>query len=153
MSDTCKSRPMGFSDIDALVSLELASFSVPWSRQMLEEELYNPQACYRVLECQGRIAGYAGMWKILDEGHITNIAVHPDFRRNGYGRRLICELLDIARREGIIAVTLEVRVSNLPAISLYESLGFKQEGRRKRYYSDNNEDALIMWLRIDEKDS
>ncbi len=147
MSDAT-TRPMCLADIDRLVPIELASFSVPWSRNMLEDELYNDKAYYLVAEHQGRVAGYAGMWQIFEEGHITNIAVDPAFRRLGIGSLLLDDLIAYAKAQGIQALTLEVRVSNAPAISLYESKGFIAEGRRKRYYSDNNEDALIMWLRL-----
>jgi ribosomal-protein-alanine N-acetyltransferase len=141
-------RPMCFSDIDRLVPIELASFTVPWTRQMLEDELYNGNAYYLVAEYRGQVAGYAGMWKIIDEGHITNIAVDPAFRRLGLASLLLEDLIAYAKAQGIQALTLEVRVSNTPAISLYEGKGFKVEGRRRKYYSDNNEDALIMWLRL-----
>ncbi len=139
-------RAMSHHDLEAILELEHKCFSIPWSRGMFEDELYNPNAFYMVLEVSGQICGYAGLWKILDEGHITNVAVHPDFRRSGYGRRLIDALIDYAKKCELIALTLEVRVSNIAAISLYESFGFKPQGRRKHYYSDNNEDALIMWL-------
>ena len=85
----------------------------------------------------------------MDEGHITNVAVRPEFRRKGFARKLLQDLIDHARTSGIKSLTLEVRVSNLPAIRLYESFGFKVEGRRKQYYADNREDALIMWLRLE----
>jgi ribosomal-protein-alanine N-acetyltransferase len=88
------------------------------------------------------------MWRIADEGHITNLAVRPGFRRRGFARQLLQDLIDYARKNHIGSLTLEVRVSNLPAIRLYESFGFRVEGRRKNYYADNNEDALIMWLRL-----
>lgn len=141
-------REMRYSDLDALEAVEQASFSIPWTRGMLEEELFNIRARYRVIEYQGTIAGYIGMWQILDEGHITNVAVRPEFRRMGLAKRLLQDLIDYARDNGIVSLTLEVRVSNLPAIRLYESFGFRTEGRRKHYYADNNEDALIMWLRL-----
>ncbi len=139
-------RAMTHQDIDAILALEEKCFSLPWTRGMFEDELYNPNAFYLVLEISGQICGYAGLWKIIDEGHITNVAVHPDFRRSGYGKRLIEALVDYAKMSELIGLTLEVRVSNVAAISLYERFGFKASGRRKRYYSDNNEDALIMWL-------
>ena len=139
-------RIMEYKDIDSILDLEHKCFSLPWSKGMFEDELVNPNAIYLVLEISGRICGYAGMWKIINEGHITNVAVHPDYRRKGYGTLLIKSLIQYAMDNGIEALTLEVRVSNTAAISLYESLGFRVEGRRKRYYSDNNEDAYIMWL-------
>lgn len=139
-------RTLSYNDLDAILELEHKCFSIPWTRGMLEDELYNANAFYTVLEVSGQICGYAGLWRILDEGHITNVAVHPDFRRSGYGRQLVGALIDYAKSCGLVALTLEVRVSNAAAISLYQSFGFRVEGRRKRYYSDNNEDALIMWL-------
>jgi ribosomal-protein-alanine N-acetyltransferase len=148
MDEAFAIRQMCYSDLDEIAEIEKLSFPIPWSRDMLEDELFNPRAWYRVAAFEGRIAGYAGMWKILDEGHITNIAVHPDFRRRGLGAALLRDLIEHAESCGINALTLEVRVGNKPAICLYESLGFTVEGRRKRYYQDNHEDALIMWLRI-----
>ena len=139
-------RNMERKDLDSIMIVEHGSFSIPWSISMFEDELFNPQAHYLVIEFSGKVCGYAGYWKILDEGHITNVAVHSDFRRLGYGRRLISALMNHAKELGVNSMTLEVRVSNIAAISLYESFGFRVEGRRKRYYSDNNEDALIMWL-------
>jgi ribosomal-protein-alanine N-acetyltransferase len=140
---------MKHEDLDSIMELEHKSFSVPWTRGMFEDELYNPSAYYLVLEISGKVCGYAGFWKILDEGHITNVAVHPDFRRSGYGRLLISSLIANAKEYGITALTLEVRVGNIPAISLYESFGFRTSGRRRHYYPDNKEDAFIMWLHFD----
>jgi ribosomal-protein-alanine N-acetyltransferase len=148
MNEHAVIREMRYSDLDELAALEQASFSVPWTRGMLEEEYFNSLARYRVIECQETIAGYIGMWRIADEGHITNLAVRPGFRRRGFARQLLQNLIDYARKNHIGSLTLEVRVSNLPAIRLYESFGFRVEGRRKNYYADNNEDALIMWLRL-----
>lgn len=142
-------RQMCFTDLNELMAIEQASFTVPWTRGMLEDELYNSHAWYRVIEADNKIAGYAGMWKILDEGHITNIAVHTDYRRRGLARSLILDLIDHAKSCAIHALTLEVRVSNTPAVSLYEAMGFTVEGRRKRYYPDNREDALIMWANLE----
>lgn len=139
-------RQMEFNDLDGVMRVEHKSFTLPWTKGMFEDELYNPQAHYLVLEVSGEIAGYAGYWKILDEGHITNVAIHSDYRRLGYGRRLIQALIEQAKAMDIVAMTLEVRVSNNPAISLYQSFGFQTEGIRKRYYTDNQEDAAIMWL-------
>ena len=95
--------------------------------------------------------GYAGMWIILDEGHITNIAVDPTYRRQGIGQGLLDELTKLAVERGAIAMTLEVRVSNAEAQSLYTKLGFVPRGIRKGYYQDNKEDALIMWRELGEE--
>jgi len=141
-------RPMERRDLDEIAEMEKMCFSLPWTRTMFEDELFNPDAYYLVAETDGKTVGYIGFWKILDEGHITNIAVHPDFRRRGYGRELIAAMIGKAKELGITAVTLEVRISNKTAISLYESFGFLAAGVRKKYYSDNDEDALIMWLEL-----
>jgi ribosomal-protein-alanine N-acetyltransferase len=99
----------------------------------------------------GQVAGYCGFWLILDEAHITNIAVHPEFRGKGYGKRLLQYVMERARRLGALKMTLEVRVSNHVAQSLYEKMGFVRSGVRKGYYTDNKEDALIMWVTLNEQ--
>lgn len=142
-------RPMVLTDLDQVMVVEHVSFTLPWTRKMLEDELFNSQAYYFVLEVSGLICGYGGYWKILDEGHITNVAIHSDYRSMGYGRRLLGALIEHARSMEIGAMTLEVRVSNHSAIALYQAYGFESAGIRKRYYSDNQEDALIMWLSFD----
>jgi len=140
---------MEYKDLDAVLDLEQKCFDVPWTRGMFEDELFNPSAVYLVAEDDGKVCGYAGMWKIIDEGHITNLAVHPDYRGKGYGKMLIQSLISYSRGNGISAITLEVRKSNIPAITLYESFGFDRAGLRKNYYPNNNEDAIIMWLYLD----
>lgn len=141
-------RPAENRDIDSIVEIEQKSFRIPWSKQMIEDEFFNPNAHYLVAEVMGKIVGYAGFWKILDEGHITNVAVHPDYRGSGYGRELIAVMVDKAKELDITKMTLEVRVSNNVAISLYKSFGFVSAGIRKKYYADNDEDAMIMWLKL-----
>lgn len=141
-------RSMEDKDLDGVHQVEESCFSSPWTRYMFEDELYNLNAHYLVIKIDSKIIGYVGFWKILDEGHITNVAIHPDYRKLGYGKALIAALIQKAREPDIIALTLEVRVSNAPAIALYESFGFVISGCRKKYYQDNNEDALIMWLRL-----
>lgn len=137
-------RPMKREDIDGIVAVENASFSQPWSRQSLLDELTNKLAYYLVAADGKRVAGYVGAWFISGEGHITNIAVDPAYRRRGIGRALLEGLqAECKRREGTL-LTLEVRVSNTPALKLYRSFGFEPAGRRKEYYQDNHEDALIM---------
>jgi len=142
------------SDIPGVQVVERACFTIPWSRGIFISELTkNDNAFYLVAEAEGKIVGYAGVWIILDEGHITNIAVHPDYQRQGIGRALIDGLTAFAVSHGVEQMTLEVRVSNLVAQSLYEKLGYKFSGVRKGYYQDTKEDAYIMWkdLRLDEK--
>lgn len=138
--------PMSLDHIDDVMTVEHLSFRIPWSRSAFIEEITNNKfAIYISAAIKGQTVGYAGMWKVCDEGHITNIAVHPDYRGNGIGSLLIEKLIDIARQEGISSMTLEVRRSNLVAQSLYNKYGFCIAGMRKSYYADNGEDALIMW--------
>ena len=101
-------------------------------------------------ELDGSVVGYAGLWSIFDEGHITNVAVHPDYRQRHIGEAIMKRMLDCTLREDVVHHTLEVRPSNEAAISMYSKLGFKVEGRRKNYYADNDEDALIMWRHADQ---
>ena len=144
-------------DIDAMTELDATCFSAPWSRASFEAELTtNRLAWYLVAEellqaCDstegiGLVIGYAGLWAIEDEGHITNVAVHPDYRRKHLASILVDTLIAETRKEGLRRFTLEVRVSNTAAIALYEKFGFVSAGLRKGYYEDNNEDAMIMWL-------
>ena len=138
-------RRMTLSDVDAVHAIETATFRTPWSRADFEHEMTkNPCARYLVAETDGRIAAFAGAHIILDEGHITNIAVSPDRRRMGYGEKVTRALMQLSADSGMRFLTLEVRRSNLPAQSLYHKLGFVDVGYRKRYYEDNREDALIM---------
>ena len=138
-------RFMRMRDVDAVAGIEEATFAKPWSRESFRQELTrNAVARYLVAEEDGEILGYAGAWVILDESHITNIAVREDARGRGLGKRLTAELLQILSNLGASYATLEVRVSNLRAQNLYKSLGFVSVGKRKRYYEDNNEDAFLM---------
>jgi len=138
-------RRMRLKDLDEVAALEEATFARPWSRESFRQELTrNVAARYLVAEEEGQIIGYAGAWIILDESHITNIAVAESARGRGIGRRLTEELLRVLSNLGASYATLEVRVSNLRAQSLYKSLGFISVGKRKRYYEDNNEDAYLM---------
>ncbi|NLT17371.1 MAG: ribosomal protein S18-alanine N-acetyltransferase [Clostridiales bacterium] len=140
-------RGLRQEDPAALERLERECFDLPWSRAAFEAELINPCAHYVVLENDTGIIGYAGMWIVIDEAHVTNVAVSPSHRRRGYGRLLMCELMRRAVEAGAEMMTLEVRQSNHVAQSLYRDLGFTWCGLRKRYYSDNGEDAVIMWNR------
>ena len=105
----------------------------------------NKLAFYIVAEIAGQICGYVGIWKIFEEGHITNVAVAPEFRRKHIGRAMLETLISVTAEAGIEKYTLEVRAGNEPAIRLYEGLGFKSAGIRPGYYEDNGEDAVIMW--------
>ncbi|MDF2503503.1 MULTISPECIES: ribosomal protein S18-alanine N-acetyltransferase [Clostridium] len=133
--------------IDAILSIEELSFKDPWSRDSMERELNNSFARYLVVKYNDKVIGYGGMWLILDEGHITNIAVAPKYRCMGAGNVILKSLIDICEKEQINSLTLEVRMTNTIAQKLYNKFGFVSEGIRKNYYADNNEDALIMWKR------
>lgn len=139
-------RPMTKDDIDAVLEIENLSFSIPWSKEAFLMEIKdNKCARYVVAEADGKVAGYGGFWIVIDEGHITNIAVHPDYRSMGIGLKIVEALIDIAKKNAITAMTLEVRESNTIAQHLYARFGFRPLGRRKGYYQDNSEDAIIMW--------
>jgi ribosomal-protein-alanine N-acetyltransferase len=137
---------MTMDDIPAVHEVERLSFPVPWPANAFRHELtQNRNARYVVARSDGRIVGYAGLWLMVDEAHITTFAVHPEHRRRKIGERMLQRVFDIAEDIGAEWLTLEVRVSNLAAQKLYEKYGFRRAGIRRRYYSDNNEDALIMW--------
>ncbi|HEU4962572.1 MAG TPA: ribosomal protein S18-alanine N-acetyltransferase [Bacilli bacterium] len=149
MTDTLFFRAMSLEDLDRIMVVEQASFTVPWSRDAFTLELtQNHFAKYLVALSGEDVIGYAGMWVILDEAHITNIAILPDCRGRKYGEMLMREMIALAMAHGADRMTLEVRVSNTPAQKLYEKLGFESHGVRKGYYTDNNEDALIMWAEL-----
>ena len=137
---------MTLDDIDAVQEVERSSFPVPWPANAFRHELtQNRNARYVVARSNDVIVGYAGLWLMVDEAHITTFAVHPDSRRQRIGERLLQRLFEVAAVMNAEWLTLEVRASNLPAQKLYEKYGFRRAGVRRRYYSDNNEDALIMW--------
>lgn len=137
---------MTLDDVDAVHAIEEATFAVPWSHDSFVKEVTeNKCARYIVLKEDGVCVAYAGVWFVLDEGHITNIAVRADKRGLGYGKAVTSALIQLAADSGMSFLTLECRRSNIVAQSLYHKLGFKDVGYRKRYY-ENNEDALIMYL-------
>jgi ribosomal-protein-alanine N-acetyltransferase len=137
---------MTLDDIDAVQEVERSSFPVPWPTNAFRHELtQNRNARYVVARSRDVIVGYAGLWLMVDEAHITTFAVHPEHRRLRIGERLLQRLFEVAAVMNAEWLTLEVRASNLPAQKLYEKYGFRRAGVRRRYYSDNNEDALIMW--------
>jgi ribosomal-protein-alanine N-acetyltransferase len=136
---------MTVRDLDAVQEIERLSFRTPWPAHAYRTELEtNRLATYLVARLEGAVVGYAGMWVMVDEAHVTTFAVDPRFRRQRIGERLLLSLLDTARGRSAREATLEVRLSNLPARRLYEKYGFRPVGLRPRYYSDDNEDALIM---------
>jgi [ribosomal protein S18]-alanine N-acetyltransferase len=139
-------EPLGPQHISKALEIERQSHSAPWSEGSFKGEIGNAQSIFSVLLVDGQVTGYAGAWVLTDEAHVTNIAIHPDFRGQGLGRRLMDHLCDLSKERGAVCMTLEVRAGNKPAIQLYEKMGFVIAGRRKGYYPDNKEDALVMWL-------
>ena len=147
-NETFTIRRANITDLDAIHQIELLSFSLPWSYQSIKEELTEQDfSRYFVVKQGGVTVGYGGYWRILEEGHITNIAVHPNHRQQGVGEALMRYIATDAAEHAVEALTLEVRVSNMAALHLYQKLGYVIEGVRPRYYSDNNEDAYVMWKR------
>jgi ribosomal-protein-alanine N-acetyltransferase len=141
-------RPMELNDIAAVHEIERHSFATPWSQQAFFQELTNNDvAQYIVVEYDGALIGYGGVWVMLDEAHVTNIAVHPNYRGERVGERLLLQLMALSRFLGAQRMTLEVRPSNEPAQRLYRKHGFRAVGVRKKYYSDK-EDAMIMWAEL-----
>ena len=132
--------------IAKILEIERASQPAPWSEESFRRELTKEEGVFLVAEDASGVLGYAGSWIVADELHIITVAVQPELRREGIGQKLVVESLLRGQEEGAKCSTLEVRVSNTPAIKLYEKLGFKDFGRRKAYYSENKEDAEIMWL-------
>ncbi|NLM69153.1 MAG: ribosomal protein S18-alanine N-acetyltransferase [Firmicutes bacterium] len=140
---------MNVSDIPGVQVIERHSFTTPWSMQAFITEITeNDCAHYLVMRRVEQVVGYIGMWVIVDEGHITNVAVHPVWRRQGIGTKLLKAMDRLAYELGVRKMTLEVRVSNHKAQALYRKLGYRDAGIRPKYYLDNGEDALIMWKEL-----
>lgn len=140
---------MKLEDIDGVIKIEESAYGDHhWSKESFLNEINNELAKYYSLRSSnGELAGYAGCWHILEEAHITTIAIKPEYRRKKYAESLLKRIIDDCYLEKIKYITLEVRVSNTPAINLYTKYGFSSFGTRKGYYQDNNEDALIMWTK------
>ncbi|MBB3129666.1 ribosomal-protein-alanine N-acetyltransferase [Paenibacillus rhizosphaerae] len=142
-------RPMTLEDIPAVMVIEHDAFTLPWTEEAFRNELtHNHFARYMMMEWNGEPVGYAGMWTVIDEAHVTNIAVLSPYRGRKWGERLLLELMKTASQLGMKRMTLEVRVSNRVAQNLYMKMGFEPAGLRKGYYSDNQEDAMIMWAEL-----
>jgi [ribosomal protein S18]-alanine N-acetyltransferase len=139
-------RAMLLADVAMVMEVEVRSFPTPWSEYAFYSELQsNSNAFYYVAETAGKVIGYGGMWIIIDEAHITNIAVHPDYRGRKIGEALLCRLIAEAADRGAGDMTLEVRKNNIVAQNLYKKYNFTPRGIRRGYYSDTGEDAIIMW--------
>ena len=137
-------RKMTEQDLDEVMMIEKESFSLPWSRESYLGELRNSFANYIVCDCAGVVAGYAGIWVVFEEAHITNVAVGKSFRSQGIGLALMAEAERIARSKKATRILLEVRPSNEVALHMYRNLNYMQTALRKAYYSDNGEDAMVM---------
>lgn len=134
-------------DIEQVVYLEKCVFTQPWKKDAIEKMSEDRNAIFLVAKINDEVVGNCALRMILGEGEITNVSVKEDFRRQGIARKMISRLLSEGKKEGIQAFSLEVRVKNLAAISLYESFTFKKEGLRKKFYTDPTDDAWIMWVR------
>lgn len=139
-------RPATLEDADGIYAIEEESFSIPWSMDSITHDLANTElTMYDVLvRDDGRVEGYGGLWRVLDEGQITNIALRQDCRGNGYGELLLRVLMESAWEKGCASIFLEVRISNAAALGLYRKLGYQVVSVRKQYYSEPVEDAYVM---------
>jgi len=147
MNKTITFRNMTVDDLDEVMEVELKSFTVPWSKEAFFNELTKNQfAHYLIVEVDQRVVGYCGVWIIIDEAHITNIALLPEYRGMKLGEALMAKVMEQAREMGALRMTLEVRVSNERAQNLYRKFGFEEGAIRKQYYTDNMEDAIVMWV-------
>jgi ribosomal-protein-alanine N-acetyltransferase len=139
---------METGDLPAVLEIERASFTTPWSETSFFNELKNPRSTVKAARRDGRLTGYIFASRILDEGHILDLAVHPDFRRQGIGSALAAHAIEHLREEGCGFIFLEVRVSNQPAVKMYKRFGFEEIGIRKNYYLSPEEDAVVMVLKF-----
>ncbi|WP_263707711.1 ribosomal protein S18-alanine N-acetyltransferase [Shouchella tritolerans] len=145
---------MVLDDIDEVLLIERDAFTTPWEREAFETELTKNQfACYYVVVVDGKVVGYCGLWKVMDEAQITNVAVSSDYRGHSYGESLMRYAMEWLKALGVVSLSLEVRVSNTSAQSLYQKLGFRKAGIRKNYYADNQEDAWVMWVKLNDNDT
>jgi len=143
VSETIKIRRMEEKDLEQVASIEAKNFSMPWSCEAFRDSLRLSHTLYLVAEAGDQIAGYCGCYWMLDEAEIVNVAVDSHWRGQGIGRKMLLELMHIGRELGVFTYMLEVRQSNVPAIRLYESLGFQYAGIRKNFYEKPMEDAKI----------
>lgn len=149
MNKTITFRKMTVEDLDDVLEVEVNSFATPWSRDAFFNELTKNQfAHYLIAEVDQKVVGYCGVWIIVDEAHITNIALLPDYRGLKLGEALLGRIIELARELGALRITLEVRVSNERAQNLYRKFGFEDGALRKQYYTDNMEDAVVMWVNL-----
>ncbi|MGJ7923200.1 ribosomal protein S18-alanine N-acetyltransferase [Neobacillus sp. LXY-4] len=149
MNGSLTFRYMELKDIEDVLKIEHESFAAPWSRDAFINELtHNRFAVYIVIEEEEQVIGYCGVWVIVDEAHITNIAILPEHRGKKLGEALLTKVMEVTKQLGAEKMTLEVRVSNDVAKGLYRKLGFQDGAIRRGYYTDNQEDALVMWVNL-----
>lgn len=139
-------RRMEEKDLMRILEIEQDSFTKPWTYHDFEDSLKAPNI-YMVATIEEEVAGYCGLWGVAGEGQINNVAVASEYRNKGIAYAMLTRLIQVGKEQGLAEYTLEVRISNHPAISVYHKLGFMEEGIRKNYYEQPIEDALIMWMR------
>lgn len=144
-------RKMQITDVERIIEIEKVSFATPWTYDIFYHELIeNHYAHYYVIEWEGIVVGYAGMWVVIDETQITNIVILPEYRGKQLGKRLFQHMLSTAITHGTKQLSLEVRKSNIIAQEMYAKFGLVPGGIRKNYYTDNQEDAIVMWVNFNE---
>jgi len=149
MSETVRIREMTQEDIDVVHEIEKETYSTAWTKDILTQEVvHNKHAFYAVVEYNDIIVGYAGMWVVFDDAQITTIAISPDYQGRKLGEQLFKHMLESAYALGVQRLSLEVRISNIVAQNMYRKFGLVPGGLRKGYYTDNNEDAIVMWVNI-----
>ncbi|WP_085993410.1 ribosomal protein S18-alanine N-acetyltransferase [Oceanobacillus senegalensis] len=142
-------RKMEFTDVEQVLEVERASFTTPWTTDVFYQEIVdNHHAHYFVLEVDEKIVGYVGIWIVVDDAQITNIAIMPDYRGQSLGERLFGFVIQLLQHIGAKRLSLEVRVSNIAAQRLYRKFGLVPGGIRKNYYTDSGEDAIVMWVNL-----
>ncbi|WP_227939913.1 ribosomal protein S18-alanine N-acetyltransferase [Alkalihalobacillus deserti] len=143
-------RFMTVDDLTAVMDVEKDAFSTPWDSAIFKSEITSNQfAHYLVYEMDEVIIGYCGLWVVMDEAQITNIAIHSNYRGQKHGEQLLRYVMAFVKQMGVTKLSLEVRVSNSVAQNLYRKVGFQEGGLRKKYYADNLEDALVMWVNVE----
>ncbi len=143
---TLRFEPITERHIESILPIEAASHGAPWSERSFRNEINHEFGIYLVAMLFGKVAGYGGVWLVIDEAHVTTVTIAEEHRRLGIGQKLVTELLRQAKEAGMVCSSLEVRASNEAAIALYEKIGFERTSVRRRYYPDNDEDAAVMWL-------
>ena len=145
--DNLEISQMSISDLDSISNILLTDFDDFWTYSILKSELENPNSTYIVAKQNNQVVGFGGIWRSIDDIHITNIVVKKNLRNNGIGSMLLNKLIELSKKRNINSITLEVNTKNIPAIKLYEKYGFKNVGIRKKYYN-NTDDAIIMTMEV-----